>query len=407
MDVFQKGILHSSMAANRKYTDGIQYEDVINLPKVFETLLITISGITLLQIFNLSREPGMEKAVFPMALILAANLILISLNRKGYHILAGILLLVAFAVEITYITLIGYGIYDITMIAFPIMIVFSAVLFGKKAVPLMMSVSIGLTGFVYALGVFGLILPQTGERGYRIEDLAVQVLFLLAMGFLLGVIMDIIERNIKKIVQTELRLVDAYDLTLEGWARALELRDQDTEGHSRRVVEMTLQLADFMGLPHEEFIHIRRGALLHDIGKMAVPDRILRKPGKLNPDEWSVVKEHPVRAKELLESIDYLRPALDIPYCHHENWDGSGYPVGVQGEAIPLAVRIFAVVDNWDALTTDRPYRKAWPQDKVLTYLKDQSGKKFDPEVVHAFIALISGRPAAKSYEDKILAYVN
>lgn len=390
MDILQKGLLQSSLIGNRNYMEGIDYGEVINLPKVLKTLMLTISGIILLQTYNFYRQ-GMDQVAIVMFLMFFVNLFLIWLNEKGQHLLAGILLLLLFAAEITYVIIIGDGIYDVTMIAFPIMIVFSAVLFGKRAVPFMMSISIGLTGFVYSLGVWGVIVPPNEPRAFQLADMLIQVIFLLAMGFLLGVIMDIIESNIKKIVRTELLLLDAYDLTLEGWARALELRDKGTEGHSRRVVQLTLQLAVYMGLPHEDFVHIRRGALLHDIGKMAVPDHILRKPGKLDPDEWDVVKEHPARAKELLESIEYLQPALDIPYAHHENWDGTGYPLGVKGEDIPLPVRIFAVVDNWDALTSNRPYRDAWSEDKVLDYINTEAGKKFDPKVVIAFTNMITG----------------
>ena len=180
----------------------------------------------------------------------------------------------------------------------------------------------------------------------------------------------------------------AYDFTLEGWARALELRDKETEGHSRRVTELTLILAECMNISSEELVHIRRGSILHDIGKMGVPDSILLKPGPLSEDEWEIMGRHPVYAYELLSPIDYLQPALDIPYCHHERWDGSGYPRKLKGEQIPLAARIFSVVDVWDALLSSRPYRPAWPIEKVLAYIEEQSGKQFDPEVVRVFLDL-------------------
>jgi len=156
----------------------------------------------------------------------------------------------------------------------------------------------------------------------------------------------------------------AYDATIEGWAQALELKDMETEGHSRRVVQLTMELAGRTGIRGKELAHIRRGALLHDIGKMGVPDSIIQKPGKLNDEEWQIMKQHPVFAYEWLSRIEYLQPALDIPYYHHEKWDGSGYPRGLEGEQIPLAARIFAIVDVWDALRSDRPYRKAWSKEK-------------------------------------------
>ncbi|GAB4482706.1 MAG: hypothetical protein Kow0088_25660 [Anaerolineales bacterium] len=182
-------------------------------------------------------------------------------------------------------------------------------------------------------------------------------------------------------------LFSAYDATIEGWARVLELKDQETEGHCQRVVDWTLQLAQAMGINGEALIHIRRGALLHDIGKMGIPDAILFKAGPLNDEEWKIIRQHPRYAHDLLASISYLRPALDIPYCHHEKWDGSGYPRGLKGEEIPLSARIFAVIDVWDALTSDRPYRKAWSQTQALEYIRQQAGKHFDPKVVEVFLA--------------------
>jgi HD-GYP domain-containing protein (c-di-GMP phosphodiesterase class II) len=179
----------------------------------------------------------------------------------------------------------------------------------------------------------------------------------------------------------------AYDATLEGWAKALELRDRETVGHAHRVIEMTLQVADRIGIRGDSLQHIRRGALLHDIGKMGIPDSILLKPGPLTPDEWEIMRQHPKHAYDMLKTIDYLSPALEIPYCHHEKWDGNGYPQGLKGKNIPMSARIFAVVDVWDALTSDRPYRLAWPEHQALEYISKESGRHFDPEVVNAFFS--------------------
>ncbi len=178
----------------------------------------------------------------------------------------------------------------------------------------------------------------------------------------------------------------AYDATIEGWGGALELRDKDTRGHTLRVTELTLDLAQAMGALDEQIVHARRGALLHDIGKMGVPDAILHKAGPLTGEEWEVMRQHPQLAYDMLSPILYLRPALDIPYCHHEKWDGTGYPRGLAGENIPLAARIFAVADVWDALINDRPYRPAWPADRALEYIAAQSGRHFDPQVVTMFL---------------------
>jgi putative nucleotidyltransferase with HDIG domain len=198
-------------------------------------------------------------------------------------------------------------------------------------------------------------------------------------------ILDITESK-----QVQENLAEAYDTTLEGWAKALELRDKETEGHSRRVTETTLVIAQVMGVDENELMDIRRGAILHDIGKMAIPDEILRKAGPLTKEERAIVNLHPQVAYNLLFKIPYLKKALDIPYCHHEKWDGSGYPRGLKGEDIPLVSRIFAIVDVWDALLSDRPYRKAWGKKQAFDYIREQAGKHFDPDVVKVFLEMMS-----------------
>ncbi|WP_460171412.1 PAS domain S-box protein [Thermus sp. FJN-A] len=194
--------------------------------------------------------------------------------------------------------------------------------------------------------------------------------------------------------KSQRELEAAYDLTLWGWAKAVELRDQETGGHTERVTRLTLRLAQALGVPEEDLEHVRRGAILHDVGKIAIPDAILRKPGPLTEEEWAVMKKHPTYAYEWLSGIPYLKKALEIPYAHHERWDGSGYPRGLKGLEIPLSARIFAVADVYDALTSDRPYRKAWPREKALAYLREQAGRQFDPEVVAAFLRLVEEEEA-------------
>jgi HD-GYP domain-containing protein (c-di-GMP phosphodiesterase class II) len=193
---------------------------------------------------------------------------------------------------------------------------------------------------------------------------------------------------------TDLRL--AYETTLEGWSRALDLRDNDTQGHTARVAALTVILGREMGMSPEEIMHLRRGALLHDIGKMGIPDAILLKPGPLTPEEWEVMRRHPAYAYDLLSPIHYLRPALDIPHLHHERWDGSGYPFGLKGEETPIAARVFAVVDVWDALTSARPYRSEVPEDRAREIIREGSGKDFDPRVVEAFLRLDLVRGSAR-----------
>lgn len=184
-------------------------------------------------------------------------------------------------------------------------------------------------------------------------------------------------------------LLTAYNKTIEGWSQALDLRDKETEGHTQRVTELAIKFARAAGFPEEEIEHLRRGALLHDVGKLGIPDSILHKPGKLTEEEWVIMRKHPVYAYEWLSSIKFLEPALNIPYAHHEKWDGTGYPRGLKGEEIPVVARIFAIVDVWDALCSDRPYRKAMPKAEALEYVLSQSGSHFDPALMEIFAEII------------------
>ena len=196
--------------------------------------------------------------------------------------------------------------------------------------------------------------------------------------------------------RSNVELMMAYDTTLEGWSRALELRDHETEGHTKRVAKVTINLARALKIKEADLVHVHRGAILHDIGKMGIPDDILLKPGPLSEEEWKLMHQHPTLAFKLLSPIAYLRPALDIPYCHHEKWDGTGYPRGLKGEEIPITARIFAVVDVWDAVRSDRPYRKAWPEEKARAYIKEQAGQHFDSQVVEAFFRYLEEDQGAR-----------
>jgi PAS domain S-box-containing protein len=195
---------------------------------------------------------------------------------------------------------------------------------------------------------------------------------------------------LKELQRTNFELTLAYNTTIEGWSRALDLRDRDTEGHTQRVTEAAIKLARRLSFSDAELVHLRRGAILHDIGKMAIPDSILLKAGPLTPEEWEVIRQHPRFAYELLSPIPYLGPALDIPHYHHEKWDGSGYPHGLKDNQIPLPARLFAVVDVYDALISHRPYRPAWAQQAALTYIGNQSGKHFDPDMVAEFLKMLN-----------------
>jgi len=192
-----------------------------------------------------------------------------------------------------------------------------------------------------------------------------------------------------KLREANAQLLSAYEATIEGLSHALDLRDRETEGHSRRVTELTVRLAHALNIPEAEITHYRRGALLHDMGKIGIPDSILHKPDSLTDEEWAIMRKHPQLAYDMLSPIEYLLPALDIPFNHHEKWDGSGYPRGLKGEEIPMSARLFAIADVWDALTSDRPYRAAWSEAEALQYIREQSGKHFDPQVVDLFFKVI------------------
>ncbi len=215
----------------------------------------------------------------------------------------------------------------------------------------------------------------------------------------MAIFQDITDRKNaeRQILRFNLELTEAYDATIVGWARALELRDGETEGHSQRVTELTVALGHMMGMDEQQLMFLRRGSLLHDIGKMGIPDHILLKPGPLDAQEWEVMRMHPVYAYQMFKSIKFLVPSLDIPYCHHERWDGTGYPRGLKGEEIPLAARVFSVIDVWDALLSDRPYRPAWERNRVIDYIRQNSGVQFDPAVVNAFFSLLK-----KNEEDQV-----
>jgi cyclic di-GMP phosphodiesterase len=192
-----------------------------------------------------------------------------------------------------------------------------------------------------------------------------------------------------KLREANAQLLNAYEATIEGLSHALDLRDRETEGHSRRVTEVTVKLAQALNFSDEEIIQMRRGSLLHDIGKIGIPDSILHKPDSLTEEEWIIMRKHPQFAYDMLSPIEYLRPALAIPYSHHEKWDGTGYPRGLKGEEIPMSARLFAIADVWDAVTSDRPYRDAWTDEQALAYIREQAGKHFDPQAVELFFKFI------------------
>lgn len=271
------------------------------------------------------------------------------------------------------------SLYDPGIVVYPILILCTTFLFGKQGFVLSIFFSIASITLLYLLEANKMFTPLYSSAPNRVIGLSALFIITALITWFVG---ETWENHL-------MHLQESYDLTLKGWAKALEYRDGETEGHSERVTELCVALARKRGVRDEEILNIQRGALVHDIGKMAVPDRILFKPGPLDEAEWAIMKQHPTLALRMLSGIPFLQPALDIPYCHHEKWDGTGYPRGLKGNEIPLAARIFAVIDQWDALNSDRPYRTAWTREQVISYLKGNAGKIYDPDIVDAFLTLI------------------
>ena len=301
------------------------------------------------------------------------------LNGTRFSKYVGLILCISLFLVISLMLYNGLGLYDETVLAFPVFIVFATFMFGRRGLWIATILSIAAVVAVYFLQVYGVF-----ENRYIASFTRVFIMSsLLMITFLvIWVVHSSWETHL-------LRLRESYDLTLQGWARALEYRDGETAGHTRRVTELSVALAQSLGLSAEEIRNLQRGAYLHDIGKMAIPDNILLKPGPLTEEEWKFMRQHPVRAREFISEIPYLQPAIQVAYSHHERWDGNGYPQGLRGEQIPLPARVFTVIDNWDALNSDRPYRKAWPREKVIAYIKENAGSIFDPEVVEAFLGIV------------------
>lgn len=307
------------------------------------------------------------------------------LNRRGHYVLAAGLSTLIVLVIIDVILYTAGGIRDRIIVAVPIFVMLGPLLFSRDSLPYF---GLAAIGSVIGLGWIQMTREPPPIAARTLEDVVVICLMTVGAGLIVWLAIGGLEDNLRRARGSEIELKEAYDHTLEGWSKALGYRDFETGGHAHRVVKLCMRLAREWSFTADGLAHIYRGALLHDIGKMAVPDHILLKSGPLSASEWKVMKQHPVVARELLAKIPYLRPALSIPVYHHERWDGKGYPRGSRGSRIPLEARIFAVADQYDALTSDRPYRRAWPRRKALDYIRENSGRRFDPQVCDTFIRL-------------------
>jgi len=318
-------------------------------------------------------------------ILCAASLVSMWLNKKGYFNAAAAIVsgLLFFVVVFDLVDMGGFG-NDPAAIALPVVIVVYGLFFGKRGLLVVSTLCMLCVGIIGYLDIQQIIYRPPVKTDWG--ELVSVLVLLSSAAILVWVILENSEKNLKKIKDEDAGVRVSYDLTLEGLAKTLELRDQDTEHHSRRVVDLSVKLAKALGLEGEDLLNISRGALLHDIGKLGVSDTILLKQGPLTEDEWVEMRKHPVYAQRILENIPFLQPSISIPYFHHEHWDGSGYPFGRKGEEIPLSARIVAIVDVYDALTTRRRYKRAFSHGEACAVIIDGKGKQFDPELVDVFL---------------------
>ena len=373
---------------NHKPMPRTRFEEMVNLSKILKSIFVASLVATATISINVI-PGGVNPATISVAVLFFLILGLYWVYKQGFVRASGVGLLISTTIVVTINLVTTGGIHDNAMIVFPLLIAIAGLVLGKPFIPYLTGLILAEISVLYWLSRRGLIRPFDGAVTVKLTEYLTAFVLLVTCGVIIWITLDTLERNLEKIIDSEARLANSYDKTIIGWGKALELFDRNTEGHSLRVVELTLTLARKLGVKDPELEHIRRGALLHDIGKMAVDENVLNKPGSLTEQERRMIETHPLNAQKLLKDIPFLERAMDIPVYHHERWDGTGYPFHLAGEEIPLAARIFALVDNWDALCSDRPYHKAWSKDEAVHYIRSQSGKKFDPVLVEPFLALV------------------
>jgi len=371
-------------------TSTSSYARIVDTPAIIKTLVLLcmVGSLAIGVAFWIGG--GAQETILSLFIMSGICLFLIFLLYWGFHQLSAFILYIVVSIVLTFNISIGHAIYDEGMLAFPLLIVFSGLIFGKRSAVVVTGTTVLELILVYILAESGHIKPFGGALQVTLVDMITTLVILIASGLLVWVVIDIIENAVERILQSEQDLVDAYDLTLAAWAKALELREREDPGHSGRVTSLAVELAERMDLDQEQIKHIRQGALLHDIGKMGIPEGILLKDTALTETERKLLERHPVMAADIISGIDYLEGAKEIISHHHERYDGSGFPGKIMGSEIPLSAQIFSFADSWDMLRTERPCKNAWTDEMALEYIKKQSGKKFNPRIVDVFLEIVS-----------------
>lgn len=366
------------------------YARIVDTPAIIRLLLlINISGCTLISlVYWLSR--GWQVTSISLLLMALISGLLWLLYQKGFFQLAGFLLYLLVSFVITFNVIIGHGIYDEAMLVYPLLIIFSGLIFGKRSTVLVSVISLAEICLIYIFAEAGIVQPFYGAVAMPIEETITSIVVISVTGYIVWLVIDIIERAVDRILESEQDVEEAYNQTLIAWAKALELRKREEPGHSAQVSSLASLFAEHLGLAPDQIRAVWQGSLLHDIGKMGIPEEILLKPEPHIPEEQTQMRVHTLLGEELIKDIDYLSGAREIVSSHHERYDGKGYPGHLVRDEIPITAQLFAVVDCWESLRSERPCRKAWTDEKTLAYIRSMSGKKFNPEIVDSFVALVS-----------------
>jgi putative nucleotidyltransferase with HDIG domain len=365
------------------------YAKIVNIPEIVKPLILISLFASLVISIAFWIGNGVQVTSISLLALTVISILLLFIQNLGYNKVAALVLYLVVSFVLTFNISIGHGIHDEAMIAYPLLIVFSGLVFGKRAGVIVTGITVFQMILVHILAQAGHVQPFGGAVQMKLDETITTIIILIATGFLVWIVVDIIENAVEKIIQAEVDLESAYEDTLAAWAKALELREREAPGHSTRVTSLATLLAEKMGLDSNVIKQIRQGALLHDIGKMGIPESILLKSEPLKPKEKKLLKEHTIMASGIISDIDYLEGALEVISHHHERYDGNGYPQKLKGDQFSLKAQIFSIIDNWDMLRVDRPCRKAWSDEKTLAYISDQSGKKFNPDIVEVFLKMM------------------